>query len=69
MNTQPEVLLTENEAAALLKLDPRTLQNWRYLGRGPVHVRISRKAVRYRRCDLETFITERLSPPVRRVGE
>lgn len=69
MTIHSVVLLTENEAAALLKLDPRTLQNWRYLGRGPVHVRISRKAVRYRLRDLETFIVERLTPPVRLVGE
>ncbi len=48
-------LLTEIETAQLLGISPRTLQNWRRGGRGPVHVRIG-GLVRYTPQDVEAFI-------------
>lgn len=48
-------LLTEVETAQLLGVSPRTLQNWRRTGRGPVHVRLS-GLVRYTPADVEAFI-------------
>ena len=44
--------LTEQEAAAFLGLSVRFLQNRRTRGGGPHFVGISRRCVRYRRCDL-----------------
>jgi len=48
-------LLTETEAAALLRLAPATLRGWRCAGRGPGFVKIGGR-VCYRRADLEAFI-------------
>jgi predicted DNA-binding transcriptional regulator AlpA len=46
-NLDPEALLTEEIAARLLSLSPRTLQTWRSEKRGPAFVRMGR-SVRYR---------------------
>jgi predicted DNA-binding transcriptional regulator AlpA len=56
----PAPLLTEEDAAAYLKLTRRALQAWRYQGRGPRFVKISARAVRYRPEDLERWIETRL---------
>jgi predicted DNA-binding transcriptional regulator AlpA len=52
-------LVTETEAAVLMGLAPRTLQSWRQHGRGPRYIRVSARAVRYRRSDLLAWITDR----------
>ena len=57
---QPAPLMTEVEAAAHLKLTKRALQAWRVQGRGPVFVRISARAVRYRPEDLNQWIEGRI---------
>ena len=54
------VLLTEKEAGRLLGFSIRTLQKWRVEGRGPIFVRVSPRSIRYRRDDLESWITESL---------
>ena len=41
-------LVNENVAAKYLGLSPRTLQNWRVRGGGPLFVRISNRSIRYR---------------------
>lgn len=51
-------LLDENEVASILGVNRRTLQGWRYQGRGPNYVRMSPRCVRYRRTDIERFIQE-----------
>ena len=51
-----EQLLTEQEAAALLGLSVRFLQNRRTRGGGPLYVEISRRCVRYRRRDLIAWL-------------
>ena len=48
-------LLTEIQAADLLRLSVRTLQAWRTKGFGPAFVRAGR-AVRYRHRDLIVWI-------------
>ena len=53
-------LLTEPEAAAFLNFSPRALQAWRVRGGGPPYVKISTRAVRYRKSDLDRWIEERL---------
>lgn len=49
-------LLTEDEAASLLKIQPATLATWRVRGRPHLpFVRVGR-CVRYRRQDIAAFI-------------
>ena len=55
-HSDAEKLLTESEAAQILGLTPRALQSWRLGGYGPRHVKISSRAIRYRRCDLTAWI-------------
>ncbi len=50
------VLLTEKEAAPILRTSIRTLQKWRVNGNGPPFIRISARAIRYRRSDLDVRI-------------
>lgn len=56
-------LLTEREAADLLKMSSRTLQAWRCSKAGPAFVRVGR-AIRYRRRDLVAWITANTVPTV-----
>ncbi|MBK8261679.1 MAG: tyrosine-type recombinase/integrase [Nannocystis sp.] len=50
-------LVTADEAAALLKVSPRTLEKWRLGGSGPSVLRIGRR-VAYARRDLLTWLSE-----------
>ena len=59
MHTQ-KLLLTEDEAAHLLGFTPRFLQQRRYRGDGPLFVRISARAIRYRLIDLEAWAGDRV---------
>ena len=52
--------LRERDAANYLGLSPRTLQQWRYLGRGPRFVRVSDRCIRYRMRDLDDWLASRL---------
>ena len=58
-NTDP--LLTEIDAARLLKVSARTLQAWRGRGRGPAFVRAGR-AIRYTRADLTDWVSAQTVP-------
>jgi len=58
--SDPDALLTESQAASLLGFTPRALQMWRYRGGGPKFVKISSRAVRYRRRDLLDWIESRI---------
>jgi hypothetical protein len=55
-DTLDEPLLTEAEAAALLRLHPRTLARLRRAGRGPMHLTINTD-IRYRRADLAEWLS------------
>ena len=64
---QPKELLTTKEAAAFLNLSSACLERDRCLGpsvggTGPLipYVRVSHKAIRYRRSDLEAHISNNL---------
>jgi len=54
-----QALLTQDEAAELLKLSVRTMERLRVSGAGPKYLKI-RQSVRYRLSDLETFIASRI---------
>ena len=48
----PDALLRDDAAAELLGFTPRALADWRRRGCGPQYVRVSARAIRYRRRDL-----------------
>lgn len=48
-------LLTEREAAQVLKTALPTLRNWRAQGKGPRFRKIGERLVRYHRADLADF--------------
>ena len=56
----PDALLTEQQASALLGVTARALQKWRSNGSGPSFVRISSRCIRYRRRDLVDWAVERI---------
>ena len=56
MQDDPEQLYRPEEAAQILGLKPRTLIKWRQTGEGPQVIRLSLRAVRYRRRDLLRWI-------------
>ena len=51
----PDPLYLANEAASLLKSNPRTLERWRTTGDGPKFIKLGRR-VAYRLSDLQAFI-------------
>jgi predicted DNA-binding transcriptional regulator AlpA len=53
-------LLSPDDVAALTGLSVETLAQWRSQGRGPNFVKISRNFVRYRQCDLDGWLAERI---------
>jgi len=55
-------LITNKEAAALLKIRPNTLEIWRHQGRGPQYLKLGDAAnavVRYLRSEVVTWAAER----------
>jgi len=52
-------LLTTREAAAYLKIQPATMEQFRWYGRGPRFVKIGR-SVRYRQNDLDAYLDARV---------
>ena len=56
-NQNPDDLLKEDEAAALLRVSVRTLQAWRTKSTGPRYVRLGR-LVRYRRGALINYMND-----------
>jgi len=54
-------LLTQREAATLLRLSERTLERLRVSGSGgPRFVRCGRRSIRYRQEDLDAYIASRV---------
>ncbi len=49
-------ILSPKEVAAEYRIAERTLANWRSKGEGPRYEKFGKRAVRYRRADLEAFI-------------
>ena len=54
-SSESEILLMEEQAARILKVSPRTLQNWRVRGIGPSFIRAGRM-IRYRPLDLTNWL-------------
>jgi predicted site-specific integrase-resolvase len=64
-----EPLITEGEAAGILRVSLTSLRRWRREGRGPVYRKMGR-SVRYRPDDLGDFVASarRTSTSGRRAG-
>jgi len=60
LHESSDSLFTESQTAQYLNFTPRCLQAWRQRGGGPKYVRISSRAIRYRKIDLDDWIEERL---------
>ncbi len=55
----PSALLTTAQAAAIFCLSPRTLEQLRVKGGGPPYFALGKRAVRYRRSDLNAWLDAR----------
>ena len=53
------LLLTQREAASVLRLSERTLERWRVSGIGPRFVRLNHR-IRYRQQDLDAHVAARV---------
>jgi excisionase family DNA binding protein len=49
-------LITTPELAQLLRTPVKTLEHWRYTGKGPKHARLGKRTL-YRRQDVEEWLT------------
>ena len=61
-------LLTQRDAATLLRLSERTLERLRLQGGGPLYVKAGR-VVRYREADLEEWIDARVVSSTSAIGD
>jgi len=52
---EPFALMTVEEAAAYLRIAPKTLFNWRVRSEGPPALKVGGR-VRYRRADLDEWL-------------
>jgi predicted DNA-binding transcriptional regulator AlpA len=57
LGADPKQLLDERAVAGLLGLSPATMRNWRVKGLGPNFQRLSARAIRYRLCDVEAWLS------------
>jgi len=53
------MLLTQREAAAVLRLSERTIERMRVQGNGPRFVRLNH-SIRYRQQDLDAYVAARV---------
>lgn len=60
-----EELMDVSGVAAYLHISRGTLYHWTSQGRGPRCVRISARCIRWRRCDVQSWVAERLEKPER----
>lgn len=51
-----ETLLTEKMVSEMLGLKPRTLQQWRFVGRGPKYIKLSERVIRYKWSDVQDWV-------------
>jgi hypothetical protein len=62
--TDDEELLSDREAAEVLRQKRGTLATWRTTGRGPAFVKLGRQVL-YRRSDLTTWIIQQRRDPTK----
>ena len=66
---QDDSRLSTDKAAKLLGISPITMSIWRCQGTGPRYDKIGGRLVRYRRSDLEAFVSENSEKFVRENGK
>lgn len=54
-----EIRLNQTELAAQWKINPRTLERWRWVGQGPQYLKIGGRVI-YRMEDVEAYEREML---------
>ncbi len=65
---EKDELLDTKAAATYLQIDARTLEGWRYRGQvGPTFLRYSGRVVRYRRSDLDSWLSRCAVTPNREI--
>ena len=57
-----EKLITEKQAAHLLKKNPRTLARWRVNGVAPTYTKLPTGSILYRLADLKRYIKDASTP-------
>jgi hypothetical protein len=57
----PSPLLTPHQVGALLRVDARTIANWRWSGKGPAYVRSGSRAL-YKLADVQAWIDHHTYP-------
>ena len=57
MAAHSKLLLTPKEAAEFLGIPSGTLAQWRSQRRGPPYIKLEERLVRYRRSDLEEYLS------------
>jgi excisionase family DNA binding protein len=62
MNTHDTAPLCTKIAARVVGVDPRTMEQWRYQGKGPAYLKVGRQ-VRYRRHDIDAWLHSRRIEP------
>lgn len=55
-------LLSGRDLSDMIGVPERTLDQWRYIGKGPAWLKIGRH-VRYRRADVEQWLDTRVGDP------
>ncbi len=63
------LLLTETEVARILGFSVRTLQKWRVRGEGPPFMKVSARAIRYRRSDIKAWVEANMRISTSDTGE
>ncbi len=59
MNIPQDHLLRDTEVADYLGVTRKTLENWRFSGKGPEYLKLGHKVVRYHPETLETWLAKR----------
>ncbi len=51
-------LLTQRELCDLLKISKKTAESWRFYGRGPGYIKLSKRCIRYRKSDVFEYMAK-----------
>ena len=67
-NAPQNVLYTTHEAAARLRVSPRSLEGWRHRGGGPKYTKLGSRCL-YREIDLDEWVASRVRTSTSDPGE
>jgi len=55
-----EKLLHDFDVSRRLGISINTLRNWRYQGKGPKFVKLEKRSIMYRQCDVDAYINNQV---------